>query len=344
MADNINKDESQDKGNPLTRFLAEGLKASFADREYTPEQMKEIQSQGVKITKAKIAKTYNIYGRNPSDYVPSSRVLQEGKVAPLEGGGASFMFMLPSPESPETDAAQPSVLLPGGMGYLYVKPLLQAAEEFASLYTYKSQTGGPSILDLKEKLYQGRYMDPESYLSAIRPGTKNIIDPVTQRAIESMLNDVSVSNRQLLETPQGAGGNIQDWDDFLQTNYQQELKTGGSVNIPSDTKLNFAINNVFRTYYNRDATEVEAANLREQIKSNALASPAVESQYIDPVTGLTLDVTTGGFDEADIVNLITDSTKGKRSYWALKQFGDAFNQAMSQDMGSVADNLTEMLR
>ncbi len=74
--------------------------------------------------------------------------------------------------------------------------------------------------------------------------------------------------------------NIQGWEDFVNTNYQQEIKTGGSVNVPSDDKLNFAINNVFQTYYNRDATEVEAANLREQIKSAAFASPRI-GDWID---------------------------------------------------------------
>ncbi len=149
-----------------------------------------------------------------------------------------------------------------------------------------------------------------------------------------MLNDVSVSNKRLLET---GNMNIQGWEDFVNTNYQQEIKTGGSVNVPSDDKLNFAINNVFQTYYNRDATEVEALNLRQQIKSAAFASPRIESEYKDPVTGLTLDVTSGGFDETDIANLLVESTEGKRPYWALQQFGDAFNSVMSQDAGSLGD-------
>ncbi len=88
MADNIKKDESQDKGNPLTRFLAEGLKASFAGREYTPEEMKEIESQGAKVTKTSVKK----YGRQPSDYTQSSYVRRDGQVVPNQDGGASFYF------------------------------------------------------------------------------------------------------------------------------------------------------------------------------------------------------------------------------------------------------------
>ena len=220
------------------------------------------------------------------------------------------------------------------MGYFYVKGLEDAASEFESTYTYKSQLGGPSIQALKEKLWMGRYMDDLSYIQSIRPGTKDIIDPSTSAAIFNMLNDVSVSNKRLLET---GNMNIQGWEDFVNTNYQQEIKTGGSVNVPSDDKLNFAINNVFQTYYNRDATEVEALNLRQQIKSAAFASPRIESEYKDPVTGLTLDVTSGGFDETDIANLLVESTEGKRPYWALQQFGDAFNSVMSQDAGSLGD-------
>jgi hypothetical protein len=330
MADNIKKDESQDKGNPLTRFLAEGLKASFAGREYTPEEMKEIESQGAKVTKTSVKK----YGRQPSDYTQSSYVRRDGQVVPNQDGGASFYFTLPDPSGSGTLVDRPAALLPGGMGYFYVKGLEDAASEFESTYTYKSQLGGPSIQALKEKLWMGRYMDDLSYIQSIRPGTKDIIDPSTSAAIFNMLNDVSVSNKRLLET---GNMNIQGWEDFVNTNYQQEIKTGGSVNVPSDDKLNFAINNVFQTYYNRDATEVEAANLREQIKSAAFASPRIESEYKDPVTGLTLDVTSGGFDETDIANLLVESTEGKRPYWALQQFGDAFNSVMSQDAGSLGD-------
>ncbi len=194
MADNIKKDESQDKGNPLTRFLAEGLKASFAGREYTPEEMKEIESQGAKVTKTSVKK----YGRQPSDYTQSSVVRRDGQVVPNQDGGASFYFTLPDPSGSGTLVDRPAALLPGGMGYFYVKGLEDAASEFESTYTYKSQLGGPSIQALKEKLWMGRYMDDLSYIQSIRPGTKDIIDPSTSAAIFNMLNDVSVSNKRLL--------------------------------------------------------------------------------------------------------------------------------------------------
>jgi hypothetical protein len=317
--------------------LAEGLKASFAGREYTPEEMKEIESQGAKVTKTSVKK----YGRQPSDYTQSSYVRRDGQVVPNQDGGASFYFTLPDPSGSGTLVDRPAALLPGGMGYFYVKGLEDAASEFESTYTYKSQLGGPSIQALKEKLWMGRYMDDLSYIQSIRPGTKDIIDPSTSAAIFNMLNDVSVSNKRLLET---GNMNIQGWEDFVNTNYQQEIKTGGSVNVPSDDQLNFAINNAIRIAKGRDATEVEALNLRQQIKSAALDSPRIESDYKDPVTGLTLNVTSGGFDETDIASLLTESMKGERPYWALQQFGSAFNSVLSEDTNTLPADFASRLK
>lgn len=340
MAENNTKDTKNTElvgGNPVTRFLPNQLKKVFEDKTYTPSELAEIESQGKKVSKTPTKR----YGRQPSDYVQSSYVRRDGAVQPTEGGGASFFFALPDPGGSGTLVDRPAVLLPGGMGYFYVKGLEDAASEFESTYTNKSQLGGPSIQALKEKLWLGRYMDDLSYIQSIRPGTKDIIDPSTSAAIYNMLNDVSVSNKRLLET---GNMNILDWEDFVNTNYQQEIKTGGSVNIPSDAQLNFAINNAIRIAKGRDATETEASNLRELIKSAALESPRIESDYKDPVTGLTLNVTSGGFDETDIASLLTESMKGERPYWALQQFGNAFNSVLSEDANTLPADFASRLK
>ena len=340
MAENNTKDTKDTElvdGNPVTRFMANQLKTVFEDRTYTTSELAEIESQGKKVSKS----TGKKYGRQPSDYVQSSYVRRDGQVQPTEGGGASFFFELPDPSGSGTLVDRPAALLPGGMGYFYVKGLEDAASEFESTYTNKSQVGGPSIQALKEKLWLGRYMDDLSYIQSIRPGTKDIIDPATSAAIYNMFNDVSVSNKRLLET---GNMNILDWEDFVNTNYQQEIKTGGSVNIPSDDQLNFAINNAIRIAKGRDATETEASNLMELIKSAALESPRIESDYKDPVTGLTLNVTSGGFDETDIASLLTESMEGERPYWALQQFGNAFNSVLSEDANTLPADFASRLK
>ena len=283
------------------------------------------------------------YRIKPTDYLPSTSVNSRGQIVRDENGNASFQYQLPVPNA-EQPEYQPATLLPGGMGYFYVKPLIDAAKEFQRAYSYKSQTGGPSIRDLKQELWQNRFMSDEDYKQSLRPGLENRFTPETSTAVENMLNEVSVSNKALLE--QGSM-EILGWQDFLKQTYQDAIVTATSVSLPSEKAIQETLRTVYKKYKNTEPTEQDFIDFTNEVIAAAKSSPATASEFKDPVTGTTTQMTMGGFTDADIADLAEKRTRGtaeRRSYYALQQFGEAFNAAVNGNNAIGRDTLAEVLQ
>lgn len=279
-----------------------------------------------------------------TDYIQSGYVNSQGEVVTDANGNASFSYPLPDPTGTGENVAQPAALLPGGMGYFYVKPIIDAARDFEKTYSYKSQTGGPSITDLKKELWLNRYMSDDDYRQALRPGLENRFDPATSRAVENMLNSVSVANKKLLEQ-----GNMEvvGWKDFLQQTYQSSIVTGEQANIPSDRRTDEILKQVYRAYKNVDPNVEELSDFRIKVAEAAKASPTTTYEEKNPVTGVTTQVTKSGFTEDDVAALAEEMTRGtpeRKSYYALQQFGEAFNNAIRKSSTERANTLTEVLQ
>lgn len=280
----------------------------------------------------------------PTDYIQSGYINSLGEVVTDANGNASFAYPLPDPTGTGTNVAQPAALLPGGMGYFYVKPIMDAAKEFEKTYSYKAQTGGPSVADLKKELWLNRYMTDDSYRQSVRPGLENRFDPATTTAVENMLNSVSVANKKLLE--QGSM-ELVGWKDFLQQTYQESIRTGEQVSIPSDVRTDEILKQVFRAYKNMDPTDEEFANFRTKVAEAAKASPTTTFEEKNPITGITTQITKSGFTEDDVASLAEEMTRGtpeRKSYYALQQFGEAFNNVIRKSSGERANTLTEVLQ
>lgn len=304
--------------------------------------------QKVKITKEEILGTAVTAPAEvkikSTDYIQSGYINSLGEVVTDANGNASFAYPLPDPTGTGTNVAQPAALLPGGMGYFYVKPIMDAAKEFEKTYSYKAQTGGPSVADLKKELWLNRYMTDDSYRQSVRPGLENRFDPATTTAVENMLNSVSVANKKLLE--QGSM-ELVGWKDFLQQTYQESIRTGEQVSIPSDVRTDEILKQVFRAYKNMDPTDEEFANFRTKVAEAAKASPTTTFEEKNPITGITTQITKSGFTEDDVASLAEEMTRGtpeRKSYYALQQFGEAFNNVIRKSSGERANTLTEVLQ
>ena len=324
---------------------AEGVKAR---NEEIQGALATDTGQKVKITKEEILGTAIAVPKetkvNPTDYIQSGYINSQGEVVTDANGNASFSYPLPDPTGTGTNVAQPAALLPGGMGYFYVKPIIDAAKEFEKTYSYKAQTGGPSISDLKKELWLNRYMTDDAYRQSVRPGLENRFDPATTSAVENMLNGVSVANKKLLEQ-----GNMEliGWKDFLQQTYQQTIITGEQVNIPSDKRTDEILKQVFRAYKNMDPTDEEFNNFRLKVAEAAKASPVTSYEEKNPITGVTTQITKSGFTEDDVASLAEEMTRGtpeRRAYYGLQQFGEAFNNVIRKSSNERANTLTEVLQ
>ncbi len=324
----------------------EGVKARNKEIE---EGLSSESGKKTKVTKEELLGTTSDTGTSldtrikPTDYLPSTAVNSRGQIVRDENGNASFQYQLPVPDVAQPEY-QPAVLLPGGMGYFYVKPLIDAAKEFQKSYSYKAQTGGPSIRDLKQELWQNRFMSDADYKQSLRPGLENRFTPETSTAVENMLNEVSVSNKALLEQ-----GNMEilGWQDFLKQTYQDAIVTDTSVSLPSEKAIQETLRTVYKKYKNTEPTEQDFIDFTNEVITAAKASPATASEFKDPVTGTTTQMTMGGFTDADIADLAEKRTRGtaeRKSYYALQQFGEAFNAAVNGNNAIGRDTLEEVLQ